>query len=54
MTILAHNAAVLRIGTDSWRLFADESENYRIWLDEVVKMVSATHRAAEERARNAR
>ena len=45
MTILAHNAAVLGLQVDSWRLFAGEDEDYPLWLDEVLRQVGTTRGA---------
>jgi len=43
VTVLAHNAAILRVPFDPDRLFsAPEGDDYLVWLDELVDRVHVT------------
>lgn len=45
--MLAHNAAVLGVPYDSWRLFTERDPLHIEWLEDVVRQVRTTHQKAE-------
>jgi hypothetical protein len=44
---LAHDAALLGIGIDTYTLFTAENSEYELWLATLVEKVNATHRAQQ-------
>jgi len=53
VTVLCHDAAVLRIGVDSMALFANRDPDYELWLQMVIGAVAETRRKQNEAERRA-